>query len=580
VGRAFSRVLPDAVVALVTLVLTWPMWTHAGYGLARDLAFTPREPWNRDAIGMGSSLPRAVPLDGVLAAATSVVDGAVVFRIAVAGVLLLAGLGSHRLLGSLLPDAPTSARCLAALVAVWNPFVVERLALGQWALLAAYAALFWWLPALRHRAWPALLAWTWLGSLTPSGGLALVLLAAAVGLVALFRRTSRRAAGVALAIACLGQLPWVLAGVLGATAATSDPAGVAAFASRAERPGGIWATLLGTGGVWSPFEVPGTLTSWPGHLLTVLALAALAAGGLAIWRREPALVVAAAAGLLLAGAAQLPGGADALRWAVSHVPGGGLLRDGQKWLLPYAALVVVAAGAASARMSRALRARDQDPARLLAAALTLLPVALVPDAAATTWAALRPVTYPADLARAVSTLDRAPDSTGDAVTLPWAAYRRFSWGQPVSAADPLPRWTTHRTVVSDTLPTVDGPVAGEDPRARQIATALAGTGPPGPALAPLGVGWVLVYADQPGAEGLDRTGLDAVVDGPDVTLYRVSDAVNLTRSGPGTPAVVVVAAADALWGVAWLMALALAAAWRRRRGRPAADASPGLDTPR
>ena len=84
-GRGFSRVLPDGLVVLVTLALTWPMWTAGGYGLARDLVFTPRAPWTLDAIGMGTSLPRAVPLDAVLAALTTVVDGAVVFRVAVAG---------------------------------------------------------------------------------------------------------------------------------------------------------------------------------------------------------------------------------------------------------------------------------------------------------------------------------------------------------------------------------------------------------------------------------------------------------------------------------------------------------------
>ena len=38
----------------------------------------------------------------------------------------------------------------AAGVTVWNPFVVERLALGQWALLTSYAALPWLLRALAH----------------------------------------------------------------------------------------------------------------------------------------------------------------------------------------------------------------------------------------------------------------------------------------------------------------------------------------------------------------------------------------------------------------------------------------------
>ena len=176
VGRAFARVVPDALTAVVVLALTWPMWTAGGYGLARDMVFTPRAPWTLDAIGMGTSLPRAVPLDVVLAMATSLVDGAVVFRVAIAGVLLLAGWGAHRLVADLVPGAPVTARFVVAVAAVWNPYVVERLALGQWALLAGYAALWWLLPAVRRvlagdrRGWPAVVAWTWLGSLTPTGG--------------------------------------------------------------------------------------------------------------------------------------------------------------------------------------------------------------------------------------------------------------------------------------------------------------------------------------------------------------------------------------------------------------------------
>ena len=158
----------------------------------------------------------------------------------------------------------------------------------------------------------------------------------------------------------------MLAGLLGTTPATSDATGVDAFAARAERAGGVWATLLGTGGLWSPFQVPGSLTSWPGHLLTAVVLVVLVAGGLRVARREPALALAAAVGLRPGRRSPTcPGGADALGWAVAHVPGAGLLRDGQKWLLPYVVLVVAAAGCAAARAEAALRRRDADLGRLV-----------------------------------------------------------------------------------------------------------------------------------------------------------------------------------------------------------------------
>ncbi len=565
--RASSRVLPDGLAALAVLALTWPMWTGGGYGLARDMVFTPRQPWTLDAIGMGAAVPRAVPLDAVVAAATSVVDGAVVFRVAVAGVLLLAGLGAHRLLADLLPDVPAAARCVAAVAAVWNPYVVERLALGQWALLAGYAALFWVLPALRRRARPAVVAWTWLGSLTPTGGATLVLVAAVALAVSLARGRDRALAAWWLLIAVLAQLPWLAAGVLGTSVTTSDPGGVAAFAARAERAGGVWPTLLGTGGLWSPFEVPGSLGGVLGHVLTLVVVVALLAGGRTVLRREPALVVAAAVGLLLAGAAHLPGGDSALGWAVQHVPGAGLLRDGQKWLMPYVVMVAACAGAAAARATATLRRRDADLSRLLPMLLALVPVLLLPDAAGGTWAALDPVRYPADLADAVAVLDR-DDGPGFVATAPWTSYREFSWGNDLSAADPLPRWTSHPALVADSLEVPSGTVAGEDREAAEVGSVLAGDGPVMSRLAGLGVGWVLVYRDQPGAADIDLSGAEVMVDGDHVGLYRLPGG----DSGPGSTGLRdlddwFVAALDVLWAVAGLggFGVAIGLAARRRR---------------
>ncbi len=216
-------------------------------------------------------------------------------------------------------------------------------------------------------------------------------------------------------------------------------------------------------------------------------------------RQAPALGVAAAAGFVLAGAAHLPGGEAALEWLVVHVPGSGLLRDGQKWLLPYVALVVASAGAATASAAAALRRRDPDLGRLLPAALVLVPVLAAarrggPDLGGAGAGRLpgrpRGRGQPPWTAR-----------TGRATwpPLPWTSYRRFSWGNDLSAADPLPRWTRHPAVVADILPSAAGRVAGEDPRARASGEVIDADGPVAEDLAGLGIGWVLVYRDQPGA---------------------------------------------------------------------------------
>ena len=62
--------------------------------------------------------------------------------------------------------------------------------------------------------------------------------------------------------------------------------------------------------------------------------------------------------------------------AGQRLPGGGLLRDGQKWLAPWWLLCSLAFGAAAARVRGSIPARDA--ARALPYALALVPLVLLP----------------------------------------------------------------------------------------------------------------------------------------------------------------------------------------------------------
>ncbi|MGA8246331.1 MAG: hypothetical protein WB797_05450, partial [Nocardioides sp.] len=131
----WRRLLPGLWPLSLAVLMLLPL-RHPGYPLARDLAFVPHEPLTDASIGLGGTSPRAVPLDAVVAVLTSVVDGAVVARVLLLLTLAVAGWGVLRLAAPL----GTAGRLAASGFAVWNPFVVERMALGQWALVAAYAA--------------------------------------------------------------------------------------------------------------------------------------------------------------------------------------------------------------------------------------------------------------------------------------------------------------------------------------------------------------------------------------------------------------------------------------------------------
>lgn len=536
----------DAWVTALSAYLCWPLLVHGGYPLARDLVFTPRQPMTTDAIGLGTGAPRAVPLDALVWLLEHVADGAVVARVAVLGALLVAGWGAHRLVSA----QALPARVLVAGFAVWNPFVVERLALGQWALLWSYAAAFWLVgSAARHREGGPLMpavGWLAVSSITPTGGVVGTLVLLVVG-AHRWARTARLAA-----VALFLQLPWVLPGVLSAASVTSDPAGVAAFAGRSERPGGAVLSLLGLGGVWDAGSAPTSRAGVLGYVSSLLVVVVLVVGtrlaprflGTTTIRR---LVGLAVGGFLLAAGSSVPGVENAMTWTVGHVPGAGLLRDSQKWLLPFVLLVVVALGSLANAIWARLRAGAGAFLVPVAAVFAVLPLLVLPDGAVTTWATVRPVHYPAGFAAVRRALGTGPD--GDIVVLPWRAYRLFSWGQPVSVYDPASRWFDRSVVSDDELQVGDMVLATESARTREVGEAL-GFNPPAAVLGPLGVRYAVVYGDDPEAGRLDLRGLRLVAGDRYVRLYEVPGPVASVAEVPSWKQSAVVVANLAALGLA------------------------------
>lgn len=521
---SLRRLVLDAWPLLVAATLLLPLLTRPGIPLARDLVFVPHQPWTDAVLGLGDAAPRAVPLDALVSLATAVVDGGVLARVVLPLVLATAGWGAHRLVRDL--GAP--ARLAAGGLAVWNPFVVERLALGQWALLAAYAALPWLAMAavrFRHtgtaRDLAPIVLWLGLASITPTGGLLAIAVALVFGLGGPAR--ALRLVPVALVL----QLPWLLPALTGGAAVTSDPAGVAAFASRAEGPGGVVTAVLGLGGIWDSGSVPGTRETWWGTAAAAAVVVALVVGGRHLWRAQGGADVGrwtglAAAGLLLALASSTTVGADALGWAVETVPGAGLLRDSQKFVAWFAVVAVAAIAATLHVVVERVRSWGSEVGLAAAVTAVAVPVFLLPDATGTVWPTVDPVDPSPDLDVVAAVVD---GTDRDLVTLPWRSYRRFDWGSDLISSDPAVRWFDVDVVVADDLAVGALTVAGESARAREIGDALEHA-PPADVLAPLGVGWVLVYLDDPDADDLDLTGLTQEYAGPDVALYSVPDALS------------------------------------------------------
>lgn len=558
---------------VLAAVLLLPLLTRSGHVLARDLVFVPRQPFTEATWGLGDVAPRAVPLDSVVAALTHVVDGGVLARVVLPVTLVLLGWG----VAGLVAPLGRTAQLVASGFAVWNPYVVERLALGQWALVLGCAALPWLVAAaMRYRRegrtvdLAAALTWTALASLTPTGGLLAV-----AGLVAAATPHVRRLGTVVLAGALL-QAPWVVAAVTGPAAALSDASGVAAFAPDTESPYGPVVALLGLGGIWDARSEPASRTTWLALVAAAVVVLVVVIGlpGLRrVWGTGDTVRWAALAGTTagVAFLAATPWGADVMTVIVGSVPGAGLLRDAQKLLAPAIVLVSACAGACAGAVVR--RAAGTDVAPLAGLVLALAPLLLLPDATTRTWPTVTPVQLSEELEVVA---DRLAGVEGLVVTLPWRSYRSFVWAQPNhTSSDPLVRMADADVVVSDALQVGSVLVPGESAVAADIGAVL-GDGSPAD-LAPLGVAWVVLYVDDPDAALVDTMGLDQVLDGEHVRLYRVPGADVGDDPGPGAREV-------AVWG-AHLLALAIAttaaavAAGARIRARRERDAASSVMYP-
>ena len=202
------------------------------------------------------------------------------------------------------------------------------------------------------------------------------------------RPVPRFAGVVGFAVAV--NLPWIVPALARPGGVPADPAGVAAFAARSDTPLGLAGSLLTLGGIWNPATVPAGRDSALAVVALVAVLAALVLGLRPVLADSRGLVAAGAGGLVLAAAGALPGLDAVLRAVVVHVPGGGLLRDGQKLLAPAALVVALAAGHAVDRLAKAPRTAPW------AVLLAVLPVLALPGLAWGVGGRLTAADYPAD----------------------------------------------------------------------------------------------------------------------------------------------------------------------------------------
>jgi hypothetical protein len=544
--------------------------------LTYDMVFAPRLELARGLLGLEVAVPRAVPADLLVALASRVVPADLLQKLLLAGIFVGAAAGAARLV----PARGVAARAAAAVLYAWNPFVYERLLMGHWALLVSYAALPWAVAAavdLRNGRGGAArlvvaLAVAAFGS--PAGGLiaagtALCVVAsppwrqpagpqapADASEAAAGPAVAARRAALVLGVALVVSAPWLVPSLLRPGGLPVRPEGAAAFASRPDGPLGTVGSLLGLGGIWNAFTVPPGLGSWP-WLAGFAVVLAVAAAGLPLLPRRlgtgaaAGLLLAGGLGLLLAAAYALPGLRVLVDLAVQHLPGGGLLRDAQKFVAPLALLEAVAFGLGVERLPPMLPARRRAAAAVV---LILAPVLLLPALAWGAAGRLAAVPYPRAFqeARAAMAADQVQ---GAVLVLPWHLYLAFPWNGERVVLDPAQRWFTRRAVGNDDLELVGLTVPGEDPYGTRLGPLVGGTAPLRPALPAAGIRYVLVFKVGDWSGYLPRVaGLVPVLDRAELALYRVPASPTAVRFA--TPPVAPVVAADLLAVALVLWALA------------------------
>ncbi|MEU0566684.1 hypothetical protein ABZ297_14995 [Nonomuraea sp. NPDC005983] len=535
-----------------------------GFILVQDMVFVPDPAFSRFTFGLAGGAPRVVPSDAVVTALSAVLPAELVQKLILLGIFALGCSGA----ALLVPSPATAPRLVAGACYVWNPYVAERLLMGQWALLLGYAGLPWAVRAAvrrRHLAWALLPA--------AVGGFAAMTITALTVLPvraltfhprgasrSRAARDHREGGGgrggragdiVRAAVALLAfSLPWLLPALARPGTLTGDPVGVDAFAVRADGPLGALASLLSLGGIWNANAVPAGYETLPSALARlVLAVAGITAFALAgrgrlaegqagggpfegqgggggvvgdggvSWRRG--LVVAAAVGFVVAALGVGEAGRDVLRRLVGVWGGFALFRDAQQFVAPLALLVAVGLGVLTAAAGRRW-----------AAVMVLVPLAVSPAMAWGAAGALEAVRYPDAwfAAREVIRADRVP---GDVLVLPFESYRRFDWNGRRAVLDPAQRFFAvpgREVVAGDSVRVGEWRVSSESERGQEVERVLE---KPSPDVAAAGFRFVLVDAGTESERQCFATWLKmapVVMDGPEVRLYRLDGG-----AGRGSP---------------------------------------------
>ncbi len=544
-----------------------------GYLLSYDMVFVPNPPFSAALLGFTGGPARAVPSDAVITVAAHLLPADLVQKIVLLLIFVLACSGAAALLAAGWRDraggpAPVLACLACGVFYTWNPFVAERLLIGQWALLLGYAGLPWVMRELvtgPARIRPIRLLLVMLPAAI--GGFAAMAVTGLAAVPATLARRDQATAGPAggrgrrlvtvVVVLVLLSLPWLVPSLV--VPVHTDPAGVNLFAARADTPFGRLGSLVMLSGIWNGQTVPrGYGGAVSVFWLVVVACAVVGyvlaggrfpgvvpAGEHDRRRGWPGIGVAGLAGLAVAAIGITSPTRAVLRYLVTVSPGFAILRDGQQFVAALALTEAVGLGAALAwllhrsadswgqprdrprRGAPAGRQRTEPATAVIGVLAVIAPVLLLPGMAWGLAGRIRPVQYPADwmAARTIMDSDRRP---GNVLVLPWAAYRRYPWNNGEAVYDPWNKLLAREVISNDGLQVGSQTLSQESPASIRLNRIVTSAGPLTSRLLDAGVVYVVVdagpllHAPRADLAGQARLpGARVIVDSPDLVLFEL-----------------------------------------------------------
>ncbi len=518
-GLVRQHGLASAVGLALGLLMLGPALAR-GFLLSYDMVFVPDPPFSAALLGLSGGPARAVPSDAVIAVAARLLPADILQKVILLVIVTVACAGASALFAagwraSRGRPAPRLACLASGIFYAWNPFVAERLLIGQWALLLGYAGLPW---VLREvcvgpvRIRPGRLALLMLpAAIGGFAGLAVTGLAAVpASLVRATGAERRRRLATVVAVLALLSLPWLIPSLL--VPVHTDPLGVDLFAARADTPFGRLGSLVLLSGSWNRQTVPRGYGG-AGSFFWLLVVACALAGYLLLARRQrgwQGVGLAGLIGLAIAAIGVTGPTRSMLHWLVGAWPGFAVLRDGQQFVAALGLLEAIGLGAGiawflerSASPGSASRFRGSQaapaasgaaPAAVVLAVLAMLaPVVLLPGLAWGLAGRYRPVQYPADWLTARRLIDSS-GLHGSALLLPWAAYRRYPWNGGEAVYDPWNKLLSREVISNDGLRVGNQTLTQESAASIRLNPIVTAAGPLTRPLHAAGVRYVVIDA--------------------------------------------------------------------------------------